>query len=82
MVEITKRARYFYEKHGWTDEDIAYAVENSFKLHDEDGWAMFAARAPDGVVWLYPTSQANTFPKTLWREIKRYITDEDLFKLF
>ena len=76
MVKITDRARYYFEKHGWTNKDIEYAEEHSHTLHDEDGWAMFVAKDPEGVAWLYPTSEANRFPKGLWQTIKNYITTE------
>ena len=76
MVQITNRAQYFFEKHGWTEADLEYITENAFDIHDEDGWAMPMVRGPDGDLWLYPVSESDTFPISLWKKIKKYIEDE------
>ena len=78
MVQITKRARYYFDKHGWTDEDVDYIKEHAFDIYDEDGWAMPKVRGPDGDLWLYPVSEARDFPISLWKKIKGYIEIENV----
>ena len=73
MPQITSRARYYFGLHGWSEADIDYLEENADSIEDKDGWAMGVATAPDGVVWLYPTSPDNIFPVSLWKRIRWYI---------
>jgi len=77
MPQITSRARYYFGLHGWPESDITYLEENADSIEDHDGWAMAKARASDGVLWLYPASEADTYPLSLWREIARLIKSED-----
>jgi len=77
MLQIPSRAKKCFMNHGWTESDVQYLADHGERIHEDDGWAMGMATAPDGVVWLYPAAQNNVFPLSLWKLIRQYILDNE-----
>ena len=77
MLALPQRAKYIYSIHGWSDKDIGYIETNGEYFHDGPGWALTGATAPDGVIWLFPVSQDDIFPLSLWKLIKDYILNNE-----
>lgn len=72
-VKITPRAEHHFRLHGWSDEDIDYIRNNANGIHDEDAWAMPYVYVDSDTVWLYPVSESDVFPKSLWKKIREYL---------
>ncbi len=73
MIRLTSRSIRHYRIHGWSTADMEYLEANADLVETDENWSMAKATAPDGVVWLYPTSPGNEFPLSLWKRIKWYI---------
>jgi len=76
MPVITSRARYYFGLHGWPESDIDYVEENADEIFDEDGWAMAVGHDLGGTTWLFPVSESDTFPLSLWKKIKWFIEND------
>lgn len=74
-MQLSARLKRNYHVHGWTEEDIQYLADNATKIHDHKDWSMAEVLLSDGTMWLYPTSQNNNFPLSLWKEIAKYILE-------
>ena len=72
-VTLTTEERYSYSTHGWSDTDMTFIEDNAQVVHSGRGWVLSTALAPDGVLWVYPASNNNVFPISLWKLIRDLI---------